>query len=266
MKEFFLLPGWVLQKLWELLSVGFFLLAPMNVLAIGLPETIEHIKQAVVGVGTYAPVRGIQANYRGTGFVVADGRHIITNAHVLPTALNAERKEYIAIFIGIRGQLRRAEEVTIDSMHDLALLKIEGSILPHVSLGDVLKVREGNPIAFTGFPIGPVLGLYPVTHRGIVSAIVPIATAGRSSRDLNPQRIQQLSSHPFKVFQLDATAYPGNSGSPVYDPVTGDVLGVVNMVFVKGSKENILKDPSGITYAIPVNYIQDLLKSSGLKP
>lgn len=237
----------------------------MNALA-GLPETIERIKQALVGVGTYSPVRGIQARYLGTGFIVADGRHVVTNAHVLPSKLDAEHKEHIAVFIGIEGRARQAKKVATDPAHDLALLKIEGPPLPHVSLGNALEVREGESIAFTGFPLGPVLGLYPVTNRGIVSAIVPITTAGRTSRDLNSRRIQQLSHHPFKVFQLDATAYPGNSGSPLYNPDTGQVLGVVNMVFVKGSKENILKDPSGITYAIPANYIQALLKSVGLKP
>lgn len=254
------------QKLWFPLRVTFFLLVSINALAAGLPETIEHIKQAVVGVGTYSPIRGIQANYRGTGFIVADGRHVVTNAHVLPAELNAERNEYMAVFVGVEARLRRAEKIAIDSVHDLALLKIDGSPLPHASLGNALQVREGKSIAFTGFPLGPVLGLYPVTHRGIVSAIVPIATAGRTSRDLNSQRIQQLSYHPFKIFQLDATAYPGNSGSPVYDSDTGQVVGVVNMVFVKGSKENILKDPSGITYAIPANYIQTLLRNAGLNP
>jgi S1-C subfamily serine protease len=254
----------LLQKSWLPLKIAFLLMS-VNVLA-GLPETIAHIKQVVVGIGTYAPIRGIQARYRGTGFVVADGRHVITNAHVLPSELNAKRNEYIAVFVGVEGHLRRAKKIAIDSAHDLALLKIDGPPLPHALLGNALQVREGKSIAFTGFPLGPVLGLYPVTHQGIVSAIVPIATAGRTSQDLNPQRIQHLRHRPFKVFQLDATAYPGNSGSPVYDPETGQILGVVNMVFVKGSKENILKSPSGITYAIPANYIQALLKNAGLRP
>ena len=61
------------------------------------------------------------------------------------------------------------------------------------------------------------------------------------------------------MYQLDATAYPGNSGSPLYDPETGVVIGVLNMVFVKSTKENVLSDPSGISYAIPVEYLQRLL-------
>jgi len=62
------------------------------------------------------------------------------------------------------------------------------------------------------------------------------------------------------VFQLDATAYPGNSGSPLYAPDTGEVVGVVNMVFVKGTKEAALTQPSGISYAIPSRYLIELLR------
>jgi serine protease Do len=62
------------------------------------------------------------------------------------------------------------------------------------------------------------------------------------------------------VLQLDATAYPGNSGSPLYDEKRGEVVGIVNMVFVKGTKESALTQPSGISYAIPVQPLVDLLK------
>jgi len=65
--------------------------------------------------------------------------------------------------------------------------------------------------------------------------------------------------NPFMVFQLDATAYPGNSGSPVYEPQTGRVIGVINSVFVKESRESILQKPSGISYAIPSAYVHSLL-------
>jgi len=74
--------------------------------------------------------------------------------------------------------------------------------------------------------------------------------------------VRRLAAGTFPVFQLDATAYPGNSGSPVYDAATAEVLGVVNMVFVKGTKETALTQPSGITYAVPARYIQALLRAS----
>jgi len=58
---------------------------------------------------------------------------------------------------------------------------------------------------------------------------------------------------------LDATAYPGNSGSPLYEEQTGKVIGVINSVFVKGTKETAIENPSGIIYVIPSQYVRALL-------
>jgi S1-C subfamily serine protease len=93
----------------------------------------------------------------------------------------------------------------------------------------------------------------------MISAITPIAIPQGRAADLNPAVVRRLSSGTFSVFQLDATAYPGSSGSPIYDPETGDVLGIVNMVFVKATKEAVLSEPSGITYALPSVYLEALL-------
>ena len=49
------------------------------------------------------------------------------------------------------------------------------------------------------------------------------------------------------------------AGSPLYDPDSGEVIGVINMVFVKGTKEAALSQPSGITYAIPIQVLKELL-------
>jgi S1-C subfamily serine protease len=104
-----------------------------------------------------------------------------------------------------------------------------------------------------------LLGFHHVTHHAMVSAITPIAIPATSPRGLNAKVIKQLQTKPYYVFQLDGTAYPGNSGSPLYDPGTGNVLGIINKVFVKGTKEAALSQPSGITYAIPSRFIAELL-------
>lgn len=228
----------------------------------GLPETLALLKPGVVAVGTLQKTRSPPDKFYGTGFVVGDGHYVITNAHVIPDVLAVEELEKLAVFAGQEGRhdIRLASQVAMDLAHDLALLKIEGGALPPLRLGDSDRVREGQEIAFTGFPIGTVLGLYPVTHRGIVSALTPIAQPMQSARQLSPQLIKRLHA-PFEVFQLDATAYPGNSGSPLFDPKTGEVLGVLNMVFVKESKESVLEKPSGISYAIPVKYVHRLLEN-----
>nr|WP_238984754.1 S1C family serine protease [Ectothiorhodospira haloalkaliphila] len=159
--------------------------------------------------------------------------------------------------------MRQARRVASDPLRDLTLLRFEGRGLPALRVGDSDRLREGETVALTGFPIGAVLGLVPATHTGIVSAITPIAMPVRSTQNLDPAMIRRLRD-PYTVFQLDATAYPGNSGSPLYRPQTGEVIGVLNMVFVKEGRERALDRPSGISYAIPGNYVRELLREAGL--
>ncbi|MCO6441309.1 MAG: trypsin-like peptidase domain-containing protein [Nitrococcus mobilis] len=229
-----------------------------------LADTIERVKAAVVGVGTYESTRRPPAQFRGTGFVVGNGTRIITNAHVLPKSVNSARREYLAVFQrrDDRLEARKARRIGLDRVHDLAVLEIKGTPFPPLKIATSEHVREGELYAFTGFPIGAILGLHPVTHRGIISAITPIAIPVDHSRQLDARMIKSLRS-PFRVYQLDATAYPGNSGSPLYDPQSGTVIGVINKVFVKATKEAALaaaiEQPSGISYAVPSSYIHKLL-------
>jgi S1-C subfamily serine protease len=230
-----------------------------------LPATIAKIKPSIVAVGTFMPRRSPRAIMLGTGFVIADGSLVVTNAHVLPKQLDVEHIEKMIIFfkVGKNNKMADVDTLVVDEEHDIAILKIKEGKLPALLLGDTKDVREGQLYAFTGFPIGMVLGLFPVTHQGIVSAISPIAIPVLRAKQLNRKMMQRLSN-PFKVFQLDATAYPGNSGSPLYDAETGAVIGVINKVFVKESKEKVLSKPSGITYAIPIEHVKELMVRKGL--
>lgn len=218
-----------------------------------LPATIEKIKPSVVAIGTYKKTQSPPFVFRGTGFVIGDGRQVITNAHVLPDLTTPDAPELAALTLSVQGEqlIRRARIISRVNDRDLAEIRLEGPPLPALKIGDSGNVREGQLIAFTGFPIGGALGFSPVTHRGIVSAITPIAIPGANANQLNEKLIKQIKRGSFEVFQLDATAYPGNSGSPVFAVDTGEVVGVINMVFIKGSKEAALTQPSGITYAIP---------------
>lgn len=228
-----------------------------------LPDLIDQIKPSVVVVGTYVKTRSPAFVMRGTGFVVGNGTLVATNAHVVPDVLDTANGEALVVlaFTGRAGaQQRPAKIAASDKAHDLALLKIDGPPLQAMILQESGKVREGQNVAFTGFPIGSVLGLSPVTHRGIISAITPIALPGATANQLNEKVIKRLKSGPFEIYQLDGTAYPGNSGGPLFEMEKGEVIGVVNMVFVKGTKESVLTNPSGISYAVPVVYLEELLR------
>jgi len=236
--------------------------------AAGLVETVTRVKPSIVGVATHQMVRSPRTRLLGTGFVVADGNHVITNEHVLPESLDAAANEFVVIAIvgggGRESEVRRAERVSVDVARDLALLRFEGAPLPALELGEAAPAHEGQAVAFTGFPIGTRLGLVPATHRGTISAITRIVMPPRAAREITPATARRLRD-PFEIYQLDATAYPGNSGSPLFEPEGGAVLGVVNMVFVQEGGEPTSR-PSGISYAIPVRYVRHLLSQADLLP
>ena len=229
-----------------------------------LRDTLERIKPSIVALGLFKPLGSPQFTMRGTGFVVGDGNTVATNAHVVAGATaDQEGTGLVAQVHSSNGEspLRRAKVLAIDQEHDLAVLRLEGQPLPKMSLRGMETVREGDSVAFTGFPIGAALGFFPVTHRGSISAIAPIVLPAANAQNLNVSVIRRAKSGAFKIYQMDATAYPGNSGSPVYDPETGEVIGVMNMVFIKSTREAALSQPSGIAYAIPADYLADLLRT-----
>lgn len=228
-----------------------------------LPDVLDIVRPSIVAVGTFKQTDSPAFRFRGTGFVVSDGNLVATNAHVVSELPDPASGAFFAVLVKSAGktEVRGARILATAADVDLALLRIDGESLPKLTLADSGSVREGLAIAFTGFPIGNVLGFSPVTHRGIVSAITPIALPGGTARQLNEKLIRRLRSGSFDVFQLDATAYPGNSGSPVFDARSGSVIGVINMVLVRGTKESVLTQPSGITYAVPANFLQELIRS-----
>ena len=225
---------------------------------------VERIKPSIVAVGTLKSTDNPPFALRGTGFVVEDGNLVVTNAHVIAAGAELAGGATLAIHARVGGsaQTRRARIVVVAPEYDLAVLRFEEAALPALAIRDSATVREGHMVGFTGFPIGSALGFSPVTHRGMVSAITPIALPGANARQLSEKLVRRLRSGTFEIFQLDATAYPGNSGSPVFDAASGDVIGILNMVLVKGTKEAALSAPSGIAYAIPSNFVLELLRAS----
>ena len=245
----------------------FLALVSGNLPATDLPATIAKIKPGIIAVGTYMVARQQQHRLLGSGFVVAGGNHAVTASHVIPDRLDEGRRETAAVYFpagGSKARMRKAKVVKRDKTRDLCLLRFEGGGGRSMRLGRDKDVREGDLFAFTGFPILNTLGLHPVTHRGIVSAISPIVIPVASGKHLTRDVLGKLD-RPYDTFQLDATAYPGNSGSPLYRIDTGEVVGVINSVAVKKTKEMGVANPSGISYAIPVSHVRNLLKAAGLK-
>lgn len=155
--------------------------------------------------------------------------------------------------------------LAVDKFHDLLILEHGNPRMVPLKMGYGRQVRQGYRVLFTGYPVGFVLGLNPTTHTGIISSISPLIKPSPSARIIDGKIIRHLNK-PYDVYQIDATAFPGNSGSPVMLIETGEVIGVINQVFVKGKKEHALTDPSGITYAIPAAYIKALEETIPASP
>jgi serine protease Do len=124
-------------------------------------QSIEKIKLSIVIVGTFKSTNSPRFGLRGTGFVVGNGNLAITNAHVLPESKDVDVDAELVIQIKIgddKFQVRPVTIVDIDMAHDLALLHFDGPALPAALLGNSDEVREGQLIAFMGYPIGGALG------------------------------------------------------------------------------------------------------------
>ena len=227
-------------------------------------QTVDRIRPSIVAVGTLQTTRQPQFRFFGTGFAIGDGTLVATNAHVIPGNLDAgQDPEQLVVVLPARQPservVRRARVVATAAEHDLALLRIDGPALPAVTLGDSDRVQDGESYFFTGFPVGGALGLIPVTHRALVGAVTPIVLPAATANQLDARVIRQAQSGAFDIFQLDAVAFPGNSGSPLYDTANGEVVGIVNMTVARSTRESALPQPTGIAYAIPVKHLRALI-------
>ena len=108
----------------------------------------------------------------------------------------------------------------------------------------------------TGITMGVRADTMPRWVTGMKPSTLPIGKPVKATACPSRTRLARGS---LTVFQLDATAYPGNSGSPLFDPDSGEVIGILNMVLVKAGKESVLAQPSAISYAIPGVHLTALL-------
>lgn len=228
-----------------------------------LPELIARAKRSVVVVGSWGLMDNPRFGFAAAGFVVADGLHVLTNAHVVPpeTPNRVDRSVAVKVWTPeTQWVMRSAKVVGLDRAHDLALLQIDGPPVPVLRLS-TRDALEGTSIALIGFPIGNALGYdVHVTHRGIVSARTAIVPPAIAPSGLSERAVRQLRDGAFEVLQLDALAFPGNSGGPVLDIETGEVIGVLQGGAIKGTREAALSAPTGISYAVRIRDAEPLLK------
>lgn len=169
----------------------------------------------------------------GTGFIVSGDGMVVTNKHVVADA----EAEYTVLMND--GKKKPAKVLARDPLQDLAVLKIEGTDMPAVRLGDSLGVKIGQSVIAIGNALGEFsntvsVGVVSGLHRSVV------ASGGAGG----PETLQEL-------IQTDAAINPGNSGGPLLN-LRGEVIGI-NTAIAQGAEN--------IGFAIPVNNAKRAIES-----
>ena len=226
-----------------------------------LRALVAAAKPSVFAIGLFSRMAKPAFRFSGTCFAIPGGL-FVTCAHVMQQPDLANR-EIVAIAMPSPGGHRIVEVkvVATDRESDLAVVEPVNPLAEPVRFLQLNNrmPAEGTEIVLIGYPIGSALGLHAASHRGIVAALVPMAIPLPTTAGLEARNVQALRSAPLEILQLDATAYPGNSGSPVIDTQTGLVLAVVSMTMIKGTRESAMTSPSGISYAVPVQHLAGMI-------
>ena len=169
----------------------------------------------------------------GSGFVIDDDGHVLTNSHVV------EGAEEIQVTLGASETTHSAEVVGADPATDLALLKVDAPARQFhpLALGDSSQVQVGDPVVAIGNPFG----LDRTVTSGIVSAL---------QRQIQAPNGFAISN----VIQTDAAINPGSSGGPLID-ASGSVIGINSQIQTSGGRGNV-----GIGFAVPIDTARDVIE------
>ncbi len=169
----------------------------------------------------------------GSGFIITSDGYIVTNGHVV----SDNQAEYTVLMNDERKF--SAKVLDIDTINDVAVLKIEAKNLPTVELGDSSNLKVGQTV----IAIGNALGEFRNTvSTGVISGLARSITAGGAATG---------SEQLFGVIQTDASINPGNSGGPLLN-IAGQVIGI---------NTAIVQNAQNIGFAIPINSVMSSIDS-----
>lgn len=171
------------------------------------------------------PIPDKQVSATGSGFIVTTDGYILTNAHVVKDA------DEVMVKLNDKREFK-AKVIGIDLRTDVAVLKVNATSLPKVSIGNPDTIRVGEWVAAIGAPFG----LENTMTVGIVSA------KGRA--------LPQENFVPF--IQTDVAINPGNSGGPLFN-LKGEVIGINSQIYSRTGGY------MGLSFAIPINVAMDVM-------
>jgi putative serine protease PepD len=186
-----------------------------------------------------AEFEGKAGGATGSGFVLDRQGHVITNNHVVESAVEGDGPIEIVDEDGNRFD---AEVVGRSPVYDLAVLFAkDANKLRPASLGASRVLRVGDGVVAIGSP----LGLSSTVTAGIVSALDRPVTTGDSAND----------SSYINAVQTDAAINPGNSGGPLVD-LKGQVVGVNSAIATTGGGFGGESGNIGVGFAIPIEQVR----------
>lgn len=205
------------------------------------PDSVAGIAASALPSVVTLHVSGSTESGTGTGFVLDDRGHILTNNHVVAPA--GSSGEITVTFSG--GETADAEVIGKDSGYDLAVVKVSGvSGLKPLPLGNSDNVQVGDPVVAIGAPFD----LSNTVTSGIISAKDrPITAGGEKGDGSDVSYVNAL--------QTDAPINPGNSGGPLVD-TDAHVIGINSAIRAAdsgSSAEGGQAGSIGLGFAIPIN-------------
>ena len=170
----------------------------------------------------------VQEAGSGTGFIIDDQGHIVTNWHVVDGG-----DRFSVVFAD--GTSRPATLVGSDQISDLAVVQVDGDVPAVVSLGDSAALLPGQSVLAIGSPLGTFTN---TVTEGIVSAL------GRNLPE---------AGYYTNLIQHDAAINPGNSGGPLFN-LAGKVVGVNTLGIPTENGQPV----QGLFFAIPSNTVKEI--------
>ncbi|MFC7402010.1 S1C family serine protease [Citricoccus sp. GCM10030269] len=215
----------------------------------------------------------------GSGVVLDDEGHILTNTHVV--TLGGQTGDADVTVQTADGNVHRASVVGTDPKSDLAVVKVEAEDLTPIEMGKSGELNVGDAAVAIGAPLGlsgtVTDGIVSKLNRtiSVASSAVPEDDAEGGSEDEPefripgfpaPEQQQQQGSIYINVIQTDAAINPGNSGGALVDS-EGRLIGV-NVAIASAGGGSSSTDSSGnigVGFSIPVDYArrvaQDLIEN-----
>ncbi|MGB7818960.1 MAG: trypsin-like peptidase domain-containing protein [Ornithinibacter sp.] len=205
--------------------------------------TASAVSPSVVAI----TARTAQGGGQGSGVIIDDSGHVLTNNHVVTGA------QKLTVTLA-DGRTFDAEIQGTDPSTDLAVITISNapSGLTPMAIGDSDALKVGDPVMAVGNP----LGLAGTVTTGIVSALNrPVTTAGEGSGQTDPfgnQSAQQAEPVVTNAIQTSAAINPGNSGGALVN-ASGQLIGINSSIASLGSSSGGQSGSIGIGFAIPSN-------------